>query len=201
MLILFFVLGALCSTEGHWHFVLQSQVTEVFFYPTPYLSSTFVSFVAKVALIVLTMACVLLHFPTLAKCGKIAMDYSILILFITLASFLLLSAADLAFAFLAMELQTLSLIAFSFLGHQRKTVTAEAIFRYFANAAFASVCFLFALSIFYALTGTLQLEQLLALLQSQAFTSTNSFFMLLVMASVLLLFALFFKLTLAPFHH
>lgn len=180
---------------------MQSQVPEEVFYPTPYLTSTFISFVAKVSLIILTMACVLLHFPTLAKAGKIAMEYSILILFITLASLLLISAADLSFAFLAMELQTLSLIAFSFLGHQRKTVTAEAIFRYFANAAFASVCFLFALSLFYALTGTLQMEQLRVLLESQALTSANSFFMLSVMASVLLLFAFFFKLTLAPFHH
>lgn len=201
LLVLLVIVFALGCTEGHWHFVLQYQVPDEVFYPTPFLTSSFISFVAKVALVLLTMACVLLHSPTVAFRGQIAMDYAILILFITLASLLLLSASDLSFAFVAMELQTLSLIAFSFLGHQRKTVTAEAIFRYFANASFASVCFLFSVSLFYALTGVLHIEQLKVLLETQVLTTTNSFFVLVILAAVLLLFALFFKLTLAPFHH
>lgn len=152
-------------------------------------------------LLVLTLACVLLHRPTVVLRSPVAVEYSLLILFVTLASFLLISASDLAFAFLAMELQTLSLIAFAFLGHQRKTLAAEATFRYFVNAAFASVSFLFSLSIFYALTGTLQLDQLVFLLESTVLTSTTPFRVLLFIAMALLFFSFSFKLTLAPFHH
>lgn len=129
------------------------------------------------------------------------MEYSILILLITLASFLLISATDLAFAFVAMELQTLSLIVFAFLGHQRKTIPAEATFRYFVNAAFASVSFLFAISLLYALTGTLQLEQLVHFLESSALTLIPSFRVIFFISFTLLFFSFFFKLTLAPFHH
>ena len=200
IIILLTILVALCITEGHWHFILHPLVPSEVFYPTTLLTTTFLSFVSKVFLLLLTIACVLLHKPTAVLRSKIAVEYSILVLFITLASFLLMSSADLAFAFIAMELQTLSLIAFSFIGHQRKTITAEAIFRYFINAAFASVSFLFSISLFYSLTGTLNIECLVALLEINVLTSV-AFFILLQIAAVLLFFAFFFKLTLVPFHH
>lgn len=159
------------------------------------------SFMAKVVLLLLTISCVFLHKPSVALRSPVAVEYSILILLITLASFLLISATDLAFAFVAMELQTLSLIAFAFLGHPRKTLPAEATFRYFVNAAFASVSFLFAISLLYALTGTLHIDQLVALLESSTLTSIPSFYVILVISFTLLLFSFSFKLTLAPFHH
>lgn len=203
VIMLIIILFALCTSEGHWHFVLQPLLLEddIPFYPTTFLVTTFLGFISKVTLLILTIACVLLHKPTAALRSRIAIEYSILILFITLASFLLISSTNLAFAFVAMELQTLSLVAFAYIGHQRKTLTAEATFRYFVNAAFASVSFLFAISILYAITGTLQIEQLALFFQTQVFTSITPFLVLIIVSAVLLFFALFFKLTLAPFHH
>lgn len=149
----------------------------------------------------MTAVCVLIHRPSLTIRGSAAsIEYSIFILFITLASFLMMSAHDLAFAFIAMELQTLSLIALAFIGHSRKALAAEAVFRYFFNASFASVSFLFGSSILYCFFGSLQLDQL-ALLIKNASSFSTGFFYLFILALILLFFAFFFKLTLAPFHH
>lgn len=162
------------------------------------------NFVAKLTLLLFTVACVLLHKPTVFTRTKVPLEYSILILLVTLASFLLISANNLAFAFVAMELQTLALVVFSFIGNAQKNVAVEAVLRYFVNAAFASVSLLFALSLLYALTGTLQIDQLIALFQSDVLSASgaDSFFFVLATVSIILLFlAFFFKLTLAPFHH
>lgn len=196
---LFLALVALILTEGRWHYVFK--VFEPQFYPFDLLSSSTLSFVAKIVLLGLTMACVLLHKPLVVTNDRLPAEYCLFVLFITLASFLLISANNLAFAFVAMEMQTLALVSFALIGHNKiRSVTTEAVFRYFVNASYASVTILFGLSICYALFGTLQIDELTALLQVEQMSSlARTAF--IILAVILVFFGVFFKLTLAPFHH
>ena len=100
-----------------------------------------------------------------------------------------------------MELQTLSLVAFSFVGHASpQAVIVEAVVRYFFNTAYASVSFLFGLSLLYALVGSLHLEQLAVFVATIGLQGDPVIYLLLLVAVVLLFYTVFFKLTLAPFH-
>lgn len=172
------------------------------FYPTLLLTTSPLILAAKIVLLLLTVACVLLHKPQLTESNcTVLLQYSILVLFVTEASLLLISAFDLVFAFVVMELQTLALVAFSFLGHShQRAATAEAVLRYFLNAAFASTSLLFGLSVFYALYGTLRADELSVLLQADLL-SFSGHSGLVILGAVLIFFGVTFKLTLAPFHH
>jgi NADH-quinone oxidoreductase subunit N len=199
LLILSLALIALILTEGYWHSAIKAYEPQ--FYPFAILSSTVLSFVSKIVLLVLTMACVLLHKPLIVKNDRLPAEYCLFVLFITLASLLLISANNLAFAFIAMEMQTLALVAFALIGHVKaRSVTTEAVFRYFVNASFASVTILFGLSVLYALFGTLQIDELgsLLLMENSSSLARKAF---VILAVVAVFFGIFFKLTLAPFHH
>lgn len=126
------------------------------------------------------------------------MEYCFFIIFITLASFLLMSARDFGVTYLGLEIQTLALLAFVNIG-RRSGVTVESGLRYFINTAFASVALLFGLSILYLMAGTLDSFGLVKLLS--LFPQEPVLYNTVIGSLVLVFFAIFFKLTLVPFHY
>lgn len=180
---------------------MSAKMAGIPFYPTDLLMTAPLITISKLILVVLTMVCVLLHTPVLTDRSRLALEYSILILLITEASLLLLSLNDLSLIFMAMELQTLCLVAFAFVGHRRpQGVIVEAILRYFFNTAYASASFLFGLSILYALVGSLHLETITVFFTTVLNEADRSFFFLMVVGVTLVFYTIFFKLTLVPFH-
>jgi NADH-quinone oxidoreductase subunit N len=200
--ILFYYLAMVFLTilngEGRW---MSAKMAGIPFYPIDILMTAPLITISKLVLVVLTMVCVLLHTPVLTDRSRLALEYSILILLITEGSLLLLSLNDLSLIFMAMELQTLCLVAFAFVGHRRpQGVIVEAILRYFFNTAYASASFLFGLSILYALVGSLHLETITVFFTTVLNEADRSFYFLMVVGVTLIFYTIFFKLTLVPFH-
>lgn len=185
---------SLVVMEGQW------DHERLAFYPTNLLATAPMITLCKVVLVILTALCVALHRPIISDNPRLSLEYSILILLVTLASLVLLSAQDLSLIFLAMELQTLSLVAFSYIGHgSPQAVMVEAVLRYFFNTSYASVSFLFGLSLLYAVTGSLHLDTIPLFLTLLCPVHTV-YYPLIFLSMVLLFYPIFFKLTLAPFH-
>jgi len=181
--------------------ILGDAAVSLSFYPTDLLSTAPLVVVCKLVVVALTLLCVYLHLPVITDRARLALEYSILILLITEASLLLMSINELSLAFLALELQTLGLVAFAFVGHASpQGVIVEAVVRYFFNTAYASACFLFGLSILYALIGGLHLETIPVFLGSALSRADGSLYILILLALILIFYTIFFKLTLAPFH-
>lgn len=185
---------SLVLMEGCW------DHDRVAFYPTNLLTTAPLITFCKVILVILTALTVEIQRPIITDNPRISLEYSILILLVTLASLILLSAQDLSLIFLAMELQTLSLVAFSYIGHgSPQAVMVEAVLRYFFNTSYASVSFLFGLSLLYAVTGSLHLD-IIPLVFTLLYPVDTVYFPLIFLILVLLFYPIFFKLTLVPFH-
>ena len=116
-------------------------------------------------------------------------EYFALILLATLGMGFVVTSRNLLGAFVALELVSLSLYAMTVLNQARRA-SAEAALKYLTFGAVASGFLLFGLSYLYGTTGQLDLTQMTGLKSSP----------LLVLAYLLILVGLGFKLALAPFH-
>ncbi len=116
-------------------------------------------------------------------------EYFTLILLATLGMGFVVTSRNLLGAFVALELVSLSLYAMTVLNQARRA-SAEAALKYLTFGAVASGFLLFGLSYLYGTTGQLDLTQMTGLKSSP----------LLVLAYLLILVGLGFKLALAPFH-
>jgi len=118
-----------------------------------------------------------------------ASEYFALILLATLGMGFVVTSQNLLGAFVALELVSLSLYAMTALNQSRAT-SAEAALKYLTFGAVASGFLLFGLSYLYGATAELNLAKLGELEPSS----------LLIVAYLLILVGLGFKLALAPFH-
>jgi NADH-quinone oxidoreductase subunit N len=147
----------------------------------------------KILLLVLTLCCTVLYMPFFAR-EKNKWEYAILLLIITIAMLLLISTIDLFIAFVALEVQALTL--YIMIGLKRySNLSMEAAQKFFFFAAFSSACFAIGLSILYGITGATNIYHLSHYFQAQ---SGASFFAIL--GALLIFISLLFKLTLIPFH-
>ena len=118
-----------------------------------------------------------------------ASEYFALILLATLGMGFVVTSQNLLGAFVALELVSLSLYAMTALNQSRAT-SAEAALKYLTFGAVASGFLLFGLSYLYGATAELNLAKLSALESGS----------LQIVAYLLILVGLGFKLALAPFH-
>ncbi len=121
-------------------------------------------------------------------------EYYTLIIAMILGMFLISSASDLILIYLSIELLSLSsYILAGFL----KTVdrSSEASLKYVIYGGVASGIMLFGISILYGLTGTTNLYEMNAILQSAQFGGFTFIF-----AGVMVLGGIGFKVSIAPFH-
>ena len=122
-------------------------------------------------------------------------EYYVLGLFATLGMMVMISAHSFLLVYLGLELLSLSLYAM--IAFNRNSLSAsEAAMKYFVLGAMASGLLLYGISIFYGITGTLDLNQLSAAINSQLSQHPIA----LGFALTFIVVGLCFKLGAVPFH-
>ena len=121
-------------------------------------------------------------------------EYYALLLFSTLGMMIVALAGDFIILFLGLELSTLStfaLVAF----RKRVKLGSEASMKFFIIGALSSALLLYGISLIFGITGTTNFSELAGIIpERSSFTPT------LVVASVLILAGLGFKMSAVPFH-
>jgi len=131
----------------------------------------------------------------LADHGIYKGEYYVLGLFATLGMMVMISAHSFLLVYLGLELLSLSLYAM--IAFNRNSLSAsEAAMKYFVLGAMASGLLLYGISIFYGITGTLDLNQLSAAVNSQLSQHPIA----LGFALTFIVVGLCFKLGAVPFH-
>nr|AHX02485.1 NADH dehydrogenase subunit 2 [Riquetophycus sp. HSY-2014a] len=153
---------------------------------------------AKLFILIISIAWLLMTF-TYIKNEKInSFEYWILILLAITAILLILQAYDLLTIYLTIEFQSL---VFYILASFKRTseFSTEAGLKYFVLGAFSSALLLFGSSLIYGLTGLTNLSDI-----SKFFTGISigeiDMFIGLLTGLILIMIALLFKLSAAPFH-
>ena len=122
-------------------------------------------------------------------------EYYVLGLFAVLGMMIMISAHSFLLVYLGLELLSLSLYAM--IAFNRDSVHAsEAAMKYFVLGALASGLLLYGISLFYGLTGTLDITELAILIKAQAATNP----VMLAFALTFIVVGLSFKLGAVPFH-
>ena len=123
-----------------------------------------------------------------------ASEFFILALFATIGMLVLISANSLLVVYLGLELLSLSL--YSMVAMNRASAeSAEAAMKYFILGALASGMLLYGISMLYGVSGTLQLDELLA--RSEVVGQER---LLLIFGVVFVIVGIAFKLGVVPFH-
>ena len=150
----------------------------------------------KILIIIFTIFSIVVSLFFLKKEKFSDFEYIILLLFVTLGNFFLVSSFDLITMYLSIEIQSLSLyVLVTF--NKNTHFSSEAGLKYFILGSFASVFLLVGFSIIYFLNGTIQFYDLILL----NFIPFNDFFTnYIIVGCIFILSGIFFKLTLAPYH-
>ena len=121
-------------------------------------------------------------------------EYPVLILFSILGMLIMISSNDFITLYMGLELQSLSLYVLAAMKKDSKN-SSEAGLKYFILGALASGFLLFGVSLLFGITGTTSYTEL-----SLSFYEINSITPLLVFSIVMILSAIAFKISIAPFH-
>ncbi len=122
-------------------------------------------------------------------------EYYVLGLFATLGMLIMISAHSFLMIYLGLELLSLSLYAM--IAFNRKSLMAsESAMKYFVLGAMASGLLLYGISIFYGITGTININELSTLVSAQADKNPVA----LAFALTFIVVGLSFKLGAVPFH-
>jgi len=141
---------------------------------------------------------ILIGWPTLAnKENKYSIDYSIIILFSTLGSSLLVSSFDLISIYLSIELQSFGLYILTTLYRNSESATNAGL-KYFLLGGLSSCIILLGAGLIYSYTGLTQLEAIYTLI-----SSTNIDYILQgsLLGITLIIIGLLFKIAAAPLHN
>lgn len=121
-------------------------------------------------------------------------EYPVLVLISTVGMMIMISANDLISAFLGLEMQSLCLYIMVSISRDRPA-SSEAGVKYFVLGALATAFFLFGSSYLYGFTGTTEFNGIAAVLGN-----TSDLPMPIGIAFMMILIAIGFKVSLAPFH-
>ncbi len=121
-------------------------------------------------------------------------EYPVLMLISAVGMMIMVSANDLISAFLGLEMQSFCLYIMVAIARDRQSAS-EAGVKYFVLGALATAFFLFGASYLYGFTGTTEFNGMATVLQS-----TGELPVPMAIAFVMILIALAFKVSLAPFH-
>jgi NADH-quinone oxidoreductase subunit N len=122
-------------------------------------------------------------------------EYYALMLFSIVGMMLMGSTRDLLVIFLALEIMSLAVYVLTGIKRQSEQ-GAEAAFKYFVLGAFSSAFFLYGIAMAYAATGSLKLDEIGMRIAGSSLEPS----ILVVLAMVLLLVGLGFKVSAVPFH-
>lgn len=121
-------------------------------------------------------------------------EYPVLVLIATVGMMIMISANDLISAFLGLEMQSFCLYIMVAIARDRPA-SSEAGVKYFVLGALATAFFLFGASYLYGFTGTTEFNGMAAVL-----ASTSDIPLPIGVAFMMILVAIGFKVSLAPFH-
>ena len=121
-------------------------------------------------------------------------EYPVLVLFSILGMMIMISANDFITLYMGLELQSLSLYVLAAMKKDSRT-SSEAGLKYFILGSIASGFLLFGVSLIFGITGTTTFTRL-----ALSFSQFDSSSPLLVFAIIMILSALAFKISIAPFH-
>jgi NADH-ubiquinone oxidoreductase chain 2 len=138
---------------------------------------------------------ILIGWPT--KESKYSIDYSIIILFSTLGSSLLVSSFDLISLYLSIELQSFGLYILSTLYRNSESSTNAGL-KYFLLGGLSSCIILLGTGIIYAYTGLTQLESIYTLISS---THIDYILQGSLLGIILIFIGFLFKISAAPLHN
>ncbi len=122
-------------------------------------------------------------------------EYHALLLFAVAGMMLMGSTNDLLVVFLALEIMSLGVYVLTAIKRSSEA-GAEAAFKYFVLGAFSSAFFLYGIALAYAATGSTKLDEI-GLQVAASVAAPN---ILLILAMLLLLVGLAFKVSAVPFH-
>ena len=122
-------------------------------------------------------------------------EYYVLGLFAVLGMMIMISAHSFLLVYLGLELLSLSLYAM-IASHRDSAIASEAAMKYFVLGAMASGLLLYGISMFYGLSGTLDINQLAVVIKAQGTANP----VMLAFALTFIVVGLSFKLGAVPFH-
>lgn len=148
---------------------------------------------------------ILIAWPLNSRGWSESPDYSILVLFSTLGSCLLLSSSDLVSMYLSIELQSFGLYVLSTLYRESDSSTNAGL-KYFLLGGLSSGFILLGSGLIYAFTGLTQFESIYSLISALSSTMTpvsgiNSIILGLFLGVILIIIGFLFKIAAAPLHN
>ncbi len=123
-----------------------------------------------------------------------------LLLFATGGMLLFPATDDLVVMFVALEVLSLPLYVLCATARRRRLLSQEAAFKYFLLGAFASALFIFGVALVYGFSGSVRLENVVAVLAEPSVSPLGTMPGLVVVGLLLVMAGLLFKIGAAPFH-
>ncbi len=173
-------------------FIAKSSIITGQFFTQMIMLNTFTSFVKFISVILLIMV-IILSLNFLAKEEKISAEFLALMMMSTVGGMMLISANDFISFYLSLELQSLPLYLLAAINRDSQQ-SSESGIKYFILGSVASGLLLLGISIFYGFSGTTNFEAAIALYSSSPVPPA------VVLGFVLIIVAMFFKISAAPFH-
>lgn len=159
-----------------------------------FLNSPFTTFTKAITVTLLTVVILFsLNFLSFAK--RISAEFLALMMISTVGGMVLISANDFLTFYLALELQGLSLYLLAAL-NKKSAHSSEAGMKYFILGSVASGILLFGVSLIYGFSGTTNFSTLSDLYAN----AENNVPMAVLLGFILVVIAMFFKISAAPFH-
>ena len=132
-----------------------------------------------------------------ANLSKEATDYSLIVLFSTLGSLLLISSSDLISMYLSIELQSFGLYVLSTLYRDSESSTSAGL-KYFLLGGLSSCLILLGAGLIYAYTGLTNFESIYSLI---SVSSLNYIIQGFSLGLILIIIGFLFKISAAPLHN
>jgi NADH-quinone oxidoreductase subunit N len=160
-------------------------------------SNSFTSFVKAITVLLLTIV-ILLSLGFVSSIKKISAEFLALLMIATTGAMVLISANDFLVFYLGLELQALPLYLLAAL-NRNSAKSSEAGLKYFILGCLASGILLFGISMIYGFSGTTNFSALMQLYYSNTGVAP-SIPVGVMFGFVLVITAMFFKISAAPFH-
>ena len=177
-------------------FIVNNFVTHELAFSDMFLTNSYISLIKSAVVLLLTVV-ILLSLGFIYVFYKISAEFLALLMIATVGGMFLISANDFLIFYLGIELQALSLYLLAAIKRDSKQ-SSEAGMKYFILGCLASGILLFGISMIYGFSGTTNFSALASLYHA----SDESFIMPagVLFGFILVLTAMFFKISAAPFH-
>lgn len=143
--------------------------------------------------------------PLLGVTGPVVSEYSLIVLFSTLGSSLLLSSGNLLSLYLAVELQSFGVYILATIYRNSESATNAGL-KYFLLGGLSSCLILLGCVLIYSYTGLIYFEDIYSLVSSLSLTGTESqgyfdIITVIQLGLILIFIGFLFKIAAAPFHN